>query len=109
MFITFVTPSDIGQIATFPSAANIVQPADVIGICYECNKKRPYKNWCNPCYSSHFKKSFGKWTSGNKTLDKFIRTSQLSSTSRMNCLEWIPKYHLTDVELLHSNNDSSLA
>jgi hypothetical protein len=41
-------------------------------------------------------------------LDKFIRKSQLSSTSRTNCLEWIPKYHLTDIELLHSNDYGSV-
>lgn len=101
-----------GQIATFPSPINIKNikhlSTDDIGICHECNKKRPYKNWCNPCYSPHFKKSFGKWTSGNKSLDKFIRKSQLSSISRMNCLEWIPRYHLTDVELLYNNDYGSV-
>ncbi|RIA93844.1 kinase-like domain-containing protein [Glomus cerebriforme] len=99
-----------GQIATFPSVSNINDnkqlstTSDDIGICRECNKKRPYKSWCNPCYSSHFRKSFGKWTSGNKLLDKFIRKSQLSSTNGINCLEWIPRYHLTDVELLCEND-----
>ncbi|GES79652.1 kinase-like domain-containing protein [Rhizophagus clarus] len=98
-----------GQIATFPSPINIKHlSTDEIGICHECNKKRPYKNWCNPCYSSHFRKSFRKWTSGNKLLDKFIRKSQLSSISRMNCLEWIPRYHLTDVELLCNNDSGSV-
>ncbi|CAG8680528.1 7022_t:CDS:2, partial [Funneliformis caledonium] len=97
------------HIATFPSATNLkLQPADKIGICNECNKKRPNKNWCKPCYSSHFKKSFNKWTSGSKILNKFIHKSQLSSTSRTSCLEWIPRYHLTDVELLSKNNYCSV-
>lgn len=112
LFISFYNLYNIGQIATFPSPINIKNikhlSTNDIGICHECNKKRPYKNWCNPCYSSHFKKSFGKWTSGNKSLDKFIRKSQLSSISRMNCLEWIPRYHLTDVELLYNNDYGSV-
>ncbi|CAB4405134.1 unnamed protein product [Rhizophagus irregularis] len=44
-----------GQIATFPSPINIKNikhlSTDDIGICHECNKKRPYKNWCEKCWN----------------------------------------------------------
>ena len=100
----------IGQITKIPSAISDEKQwfANELEICSECKKKQLHKNWCNKCYSSHFKKSFGKWTSGNKILDKFIRKSQLSSVSRMNCLEWIPKHQLTDIKLLYANNRGSV-
>ncbi|CAG8497266.1 87_t:CDS:2 [Rhizophagus irregularis] len=69
-----------GQIATFPSPINIKNikhlSTDDIGICHECNKKRPYKNWCNPCYSSHFKKSFGEkcWNRCNYGVKVILKT-----------------------------------
>ncbi|RHZ85156.1 hypothetical protein Glove_71g2 [Diversispora epigaea] len=44
---------------------------------------------CNQCKATHFKNDFDKWTSGSKTIDKFIQDAQLNAT-RMS--RWIDGY-----------------
>ncbi|RHZ69450.1 hypothetical protein Glove_283g151 [Diversispora epigaea] len=46
--------------------------------------------WCKSCCSTHFKNNFDKWTSGNETIDKFIRDAQLNADERKKLIEWIP-------------------
>ena len=63
---------------------------EVYGICGECNETGTGWYWCQPCNAKRFKENFENWTSGNKDIDELIQYSQLNTTYRYNCLEWIP-------------------
>ncbi|RHZ75662.1 hypothetical protein Glove_212g170 [Diversispora epigaea] len=65
-------------------------------VCPECNLG--YGSWCKPCNSTHFKNNFGKWTSGNATIDKFIQDSQLNAGDWIKAIEWIPYDKFQDIK-----------
>ncbi|RHZ85729.1 hypothetical protein Glove_61g19 [Diversispora epigaea] len=54
-------------------------------VCSECNQERDDSRWCKPCYLTHVKNDFDKWTSGNNIIDKFIQDAQLNA----NYEKWI--------------------
>ncbi|RIB20792.1 kinase-like domain-containing protein [Gigaspora rosea] len=47
-----------------------------------------------------FKSNFQNWTSGNETIDYFLRETQLSATTKFNYLEWIPYSSLNVIEFI---------
>ncbi|CAG8441240.1 15116_t:CDS:2 [Dentiscutata heterogama] len=55
----------------------------------KCGKPRTDNKWCQSCSSDFFKKQFGKWTSGNEAVDKFIQNIQLVAKSSDQVLEWV--------------------
>ncbi|RHZ69557.1 hypothetical protein Glove_283g148 [Diversispora epigaea] len=61
-----------------------------MSLCKDCNQENTTWYWCKLCYSTHFKDNFDKWTSGNETIDKFIRDAQLNTEEMGKSLEWIP-------------------
>jgi serine/threonine protein kinase len=73
------------------------------GTCQECNQPNTSsegynRGWCQSCNAKHFQQGFGKWTSGNAQIDKFIQQCQLDATSAWNVLEWIPYEKFSDIE-----------
>ncbi|GES93623.1 kinase-like domain-containing protein [Rhizophagus clarus] len=61
-------------------------------------------NGCNDvCYAIHayFKKNFWRWTSGNESIDYFIRYNQLSVHYEVSkVLEWIPFDRFCDIKYI---------
>ncbi|RIB20091.1 kinase-like domain-containing protein, partial [Gigaspora rosea] len=68
--------------------------------CPKCGCKKLYDEWCETCEHAFFESNFQKWTSGNETIDNFIRETQLSATNKFNYLEWIPFSSLNVIELI---------
>ncbi|KLL04571.1 MAG: hypothetical protein MRERV_17c006 [Mycoplasmataceae bacterium RV_VA103A] len=68
------------------------------GTCYECNQPNTSYEWCQSCNAKHFQQDFGKWTSGNSQIDKFIQKCQSEATSAWNILEWIPYEKFKNIE-----------
>ncbi|CAG8548499.1 17764_t:CDS:2 [Dentiscutata erythropus] len=67
----------------------------------KCGKPRTDNKWCQSCSSDYFKKQFGKWTSGNKAVDKFIQDTQLNAKSSDQVLELVSfEKEIFDVEHL---------
>ncbi|GES87548.1 kinase-like domain-containing protein [Rhizophagus clarus] len=63
-------------------------------ICKKCNYA---------CEAIHFQQNFKNWTSGNKDIDKFIQSSQISAHSTneiKNALEWIPYKRFYNIEYI---------
>ncbi|GES87494.1 kinase-like domain-containing protein [Rhizophagus clarus] len=52
------------------------------------------------CNAIRFRQDFRNWTSNNKTIDKFIRNSQLSDCYTNNALEWIPHNRFYDISYI---------
>ncbi|RHZ75687.1 hypothetical protein Glove_212g123 [Diversispora epigaea] len=65
--------------------------------CPECNQEYNGRR-CKPCYSTHFKNDFDKWTSGNATIDKFIQDAQLNFYNDDKVIEWIPYDKFKDIK-----------
>ncbi|RIB28088.1 hypothetical protein C2G38_2158828 [Gigaspora rosea] len=61
--------------------------------CTRCGREN-FHEWCIPCERDYFKSNFHKWTSGNETIDNFIRGTQYSATTKFNL-----QYGLMDQEL----------
>jgi len=78
-------------------------------VCPECNNSLPLiqiDGWCKDCEKFNFQKTFSKWTSGNESIDNFIKETQLKSTRPIDYLEWIPYERFKDIKLIDkSNND----
>ncbi|RHZ80114.1 hypothetical protein Glove_139g277 [Diversispora epigaea] len=71
------------------STLHTISEQKIPRICEECNQE--YNGlWCKPYSSTRFKNDFGKWTSGNETIDKFIQDAQLKADFVMKVIEWIP-------------------
>ncbi|RHZ43233.1 hypothetical protein Glove_819000g2 [Diversispora epigaea] len=58
------------------------------------------RNWCNLCSAKQFRSEFGKWTSGNLEIDKFIQQIQQKAEKYGEVIEWIPFDRLENVEYL---------
>ena len=78
------------------------------GLCPECNQPNTYENWCKECYSKKFQQNFGNWTSGNKSIDKFIQESQLNARFKYELLEWIPYNRLRNIKFLAQGGFSTV-
>jgi serine/threonine protein kinase len=63
---------------------------DYLGICNQCKGENTGFFWCQTCNSSHFKREFDNWKSGNVNVDTFIKDAQLEATSSEKVIEWIP-------------------
>nr|CAG8596089.1 8644_t:CDS:2 [Entrophospora candida] len=75
--------------------------------CENCSNNFNSWNWCQPCNSKRFEKSFSKWTSNSFIIDKFIQKTQLSSKGHFNKLEWIPFERFKDINLINNESFSS--
>ena len=67
------------------------------GKCPTCNRYNTSYSWCQSCNPKLLTEG---WTSGNKTLDELIKSTQLKATEYDNdCyLQWIPYNDLTNIE-----------
>ena len=67
------------------------------GECPTCNKYNTNWTWCQSCNPKLLTEG---WTSGNETLDEFIKITQIKSTNYhySNHLQWIPYNDLTNIE-----------
>ena len=63
--------------------------SEAYGECPECGKKRISTAWCKDCDIAFMKQNFRNWTSGNSTIDDFIRYTQLNARENIGYLEWI--------------------
>src|SRR5206468_12294118 len=80
----------------------------IYGLCPECNQPNTGENWCKECYSKKFQQNFGNWTSGNKSIDKFIQESQLNARHHYELLEWIPYNRLRNIKFLAQGGFSTV-
>ena len=78
------------------------------GLCPECNQPNTDYNWCKECYSKKFQQNFGKWTSENKHINKFIQDSQLNARNIYETLEWIPYNRLRNIQFLAQGGFSTV-
>ena len=71
------------------------------GYCDNCGREYTtmrYK-WCKPCQLDYFKENFTDLTSGNKKIDKLIKTKQLEIFHYNDIVfEWIPYNQFDDIE-----------
>ena len=63
-----------------------------------CNQLRTYYHWCQNCNRKRLQQDFGKWTSGNQRIDKFIQEVQLKARTDREVIEWIPYSRLRNIE-----------
>jgi len=66
--------------------------------CFFCDYPRIYDRWCKICNSKRFQQNFGKWTSGNEHIDKFIQEIQLEARDENEVMEWIPYDRLRNIQ-----------
>jgi hypothetical protein len=67
--------------------------------CVKCN---------HICNSIHFQFNFENWTSGNKDIDKFIQSTQLSAHNVISgILEWISYDRLYNIKCITESNTIS--
>ena len=57
--------------------------------CIECGGEVLLDNnyYCQPCNSVHWRDNFQNWTSGDSTIDKLIRESQINATDAREVLK----------------------
>src|SRR6266511_481898 len=67
------------------------------GKCPTCNRYNTSNSWCQSCDPQLLTEG---WTSGNETLDKLIKNTQLKAKEyhNVNYLEWSPYNDLTNIE-----------
>ncbi|RHZ84483.1 hypothetical protein Glove_81g67 [Diversispora epigaea] len=58
--------------------------------CIECKQRETGREWCRSCNAKHFQNEFGKWTSEDEEIDKFIQQTQLNAKMHQEIIEWIP-------------------
>src|SRR6185369_16478655 len=77
------------------------------GKCQTCNRYNTHWAWCQSCDPDLLTKG---WTSGNKTLDELIKSTQLKATEYDNyCyLQWIPYNDLTNIEKIGEGGFSTV-
>ncbi|CAG8591973.1 5764_t:CDS:2 [Cetraspora pellucida] len=63
---------------------------DQYGKCDECENPLSDFHWCRTCQNQAFKREFGRWTSGNISIDRIIQQTQLEVNKNEDYLEWIP-------------------
>jgi len=79
------------------------QPLDLTkllsyGDCPDCGLERVGITWCQNCDINLLKENFSGWSSGDPTIDEFIKFTQLNSAGSMDYLEWIDFEKLEFVE-----------
>ena len=77
--------------------SELEQRLELYGPCKECQHPKLNEEWCSKCNIERFEVRFDTWTSGNKDIDKFISTLQLTATNYSQILEWIPWKRLMEV------------
>ena len=76
--------------------------------CDKCQTTRYSDKYCERCISLHLRSLFNTWTSGNETIDNFVRRCQQLSSLPTQILEWIPFDQFKDVEKLTEGGFSSI-
>ncbi|CAG8438678.1 17818_t:CDS:2 [Acaulospora morrowiae] len=66
--------------------------------CSRCGLLKTNDEWCEPCDRAIFESNFSNWTSGNASIDTFIRETQSTATTKFNFLEWIAFDRITDIK-----------
>src|SRR5947209_20228965 len=79
----------------------------IYGRCLTCNRYNTAYSWCQSCDSQILTQG---WTSGNKTIDKLIKSTQLKATEYDNLyyLQWIPYDELKDIEKIGEGGFSTV-
>ncbi len=75
-------------------------PSQEFRLCSDCNQSKTDDKWCQNCSSKILQQEFGKWTSGNEHVDKFIKDAQLRARNSWEVIEWIPYNRLRNIQYL---------
>src|SRR5438874_7677220 len=77
------------------------------GECQTCNRCNTDYSWCQSCDPQLLTEG---WTSGNETIDKLIKNTQLKATKYDNSyyLQWIPYDKLEDIEKIDEGGFATL-
>ena len=77
------------------------------GKCRICNKYNTNREWCQTCDPQLLTQG---WTSGNKTIDELIKSTQLKATEYDNSyyLQWIPYDKLKNIEEIDKGGFSAI-
>src|SRR5437764_602578 len=77
------------------------------GKCPICNRYNTSDSWCQSCDPQLLTEG---WTSGNKTIDKLIKNTQLKVTEYDNSyyLQWIPYDKLKDIEKIDESHFATI-
>ena len=78
------------------------------GECPTCNRYNTHWTWCQSCDPKLLTEG---WTSGNKTLDELIKSTQLKSAKYhySNYLQWIPYNDLTNIEKIGESDFATIS
>ncbi len=79
---------------------NTLSEYERITVCSDCKQPMTNSYWCQNCNSKIFQREFGKWTSGNEHIDKFIQNTQLKAENLWEVIEWIPYNRLRNIQYL---------
>ncbi len=82
-----------GETTVKPNSINV----ENFGMCPICNGYNINYSWCQSCDLELLTQG---WTSGNKTIDEIIKSTQIKATeyNNENYLQWIPYEDLTNIE-----------
>ncbi|RIB05238.1 kinase-like domain-containing protein [Gigaspora rosea] len=69
-------------------------------LCPKCNSMCSSLIYCTSCIRNKFKENFGKWSSGNEVIDKFIQECQMKTLFPNKIFEWVPFENLRDIKFL---------
>ncbi|CAG8466862.1 3578_t:CDS:2 [Funneliformis mosseae] len=59
--------------------------------CPECDQRLgDHTWWCESCQRRHFVENFDNWSTGDKSIDDFIKQTQMNAKECDQYLEWIP-------------------
>jgi hypothetical protein len=73
----------------------LIKPSDATNKCKKCKRI---------CCAIHFQQNFKNWTSGNKSINKFIQNTQLSAhDDAKEALEWISYDRLYYIKYIAKN------
>ncbi|POG82135.1 kinase-like domain-containing protein [Rhizophagus irregularis DAOM 181602=DAOM 197198] len=81
------------------------------GPCNKCRKPKTDDDWCQSCCSDRFEldsKFNNKWTSGNDSIDGFVRRAQSKARNHWEVIEWIPYKRLINVKYLTKGGFSTI-
>lgn len=76
------------------------------GPCNKCRKPKTEDDWCQSCCSEQFE--LYEWTSGNESIDKFIKKAQSKARNHWEVIEWIPHMRLINVKYLTKGGFSTI-
>ncbi|CAG8670042.1 4311_t:CDS:2, partial [Scutellospora calospora] len=78
------------------------------GSCKTCGRSLSDKAWCKTCEGQKLQKSFGDWTSGNQSIDEFIKNSQIKPHNKESYLLWIPFANLSHLKYMANGGFSAV-